>query len=36
MDPIQSITPYKDTTLALMLEAQALGSQFHYDSSISS
>jgi glutathione synthase len=25
MDPIQSITPYKDTTLALMLAAQARG-----------
>ena len=30
MDPIQSITPYKDTTLALMLEAQRRGWEIRY------
>jgi len=30
MDPIGSITPYKDTTLALMLAAQARGWQLQY------
>ncbi len=25
MDPIESITPYKDTTLAMLLAAQARG-----------
>lgn len=30
MDPIGSITPYKDTTLAMMLEAQRRGWQLHY------
>ena len=27
MDPIESITPYKDSSLAMMLEAQARGWQ---------
>lgn len=30
MDPIAAITPYKDTTLALLLAAQANGWQLHY------
>lgn len=30
MDPIESITPYKDTTLAMMLAAQARGWTVHY------
>jgi len=30
MDPIEAITPYKDTTLALLLEAQRRGYQIHY------
>lgn len=30
MDPIESITPYKDSTLAMMLAAQARGWQVHY------
>lgn len=30
MDPIESITPYKDTTFAMMLAAQARGWQIHY------
>lgn len=30
MDPIDSITPYKDTTLALLLEAQSRGWPIHY------
>ncbi|MDN5937906.1 MAG: glutathione synthase [Salinisphaera sp.] len=30
MDPIQAITPYKDTTLALLLEAQRRGWVVHY------
>ncbi|MEE9332840.1 MAG: glutathione synthase [Granulosicoccaceae bacterium] len=30
MDPIESITPYKDTTLAMMLAAQARGWQIFY------
>lgn len=30
MDPIESITPHKDTTLALMLSAQARGWQCYY------
>lgn len=30
MDPIRSITPYKDTTLAMMLEAQRRGWHLHY------
>ncbi len=30
MDPIESITPYKDTTLAMMLAAQARGWQVFY------
>ena len=30
MDPIESITPYKDSSLAMMLEAQARGWQIFY------
>ncbi|HET7314549.1 glutathione synthase [Salinisphaera sp.] len=30
MDPIEDITPYKDTTLALLLEAQRRGCTIHY------
>ena len=30
MDPIESITPYKDSSLAMMLEAQARGWEIHY------
>ncbi|GAB3670422.1 glutathione synthase [Salinisphaera aquimarina] len=30
MDPIEDITPYKDTTLALLLEAQRRGYEIHY------
>jgi glutathione synthase len=30
MDPIESITPYKDSSLAMMLEAQARGWQIYY------
>ena len=30
MDPIDTITPYKDTTLAMMLAAQERGWQIHY------
>lgn len=30
MDPIEAITPYKDTTLALLLEAQRRGYTIHY------
>ena len=30
MDPIEAITPYKDTTLALLLEAQRRGYTLHY------
>jgi len=30
MDPIAGITPYKDTTLALLLEAQQRGWILHY------
>ncbi len=30
MDPIETITPYKDTTLAMMLAAQARGWQVYY------
>lgn len=30
MDPIGSIKPYKDTTLAMLLEAQARGWEIHY------
>ena len=30
MDPIQSIKPYKDSTLAMMLEAQRRGWEIHY------
>lgn len=30
MDPIENITPYKDTTLALLLEAQRRGYVIHY------
>ena len=30
MDPIESITPYKDSSLAMMLEAQSRGWQIYY------
>jgi glutathione synthase len=30
MDPIESITPYKDTSLAMLLEAQSRGWEIHY------
>lgn len=30
MDPIQDITPYKDSTLAMMLAAQRLGAELYY------
>lgn len=30
MDPIESIKPYKDTTLAMLLEAQARNYEIHY------
>jgi glutathione synthase len=30
MDPIQNITPYKDTSFAIMLEAQARGATIYY------
>lgn len=30
MDPIQSIKPYKDSTLAMLLEAQLRGYELHY------
>lgn len=30
MDPIQSIAAYKDTTLAMLLEAQRRGWHIHY------
>lgn len=30
MDPIESITPYKDTSLAMLLEAQRRGWEVHY------
>jgi len=30
MDPIESITPYKDSTFAMMLEAQRRGWHIHY------
>jgi len=30
MDPIEQITPYKDTTLAMMLEAQRRGWRVEY------
>jgi glutathione synthase len=30
MDPIESITPYKDSSLAMLLEAQARGWQIYY------
>lgn len=30
MDPIESITPYKDTSFAIMLEAQARGATIYY------
>src|SRR5690625_691106 len=30
MDPIATITPYKDTTLAMLLEAQRRGWELHY------
>ncbi|MDH3351126.1 MAG: glutathione synthase [Gammaproteobacteria bacterium] len=30
MDPIESITPYKDSSLAMLLEAQRRGGEIHY------
>ncbi len=30
MDPIESITPYKDSTLAMLLEAQRRDAEIHY------
>ena len=30
MDPIETIKPYKDSTFAMMLEAQRRGWQIHY------
>ncbi len=30
MDPIESITPYKDSSLAMLLEAQSRGAEIHY------
>ena len=30
MDPIESITPYKDTSLAMLLEASRRGAEIHY------
>ncbi len=30
MDPIESITPYKDSTLAMLLEAERRGVEIHY------
>jgi len=30
MDPIESITPYKDSTLAMLLEAERRGAEIHY------
>jgi glutathione synthase len=30
MDPIESITPYKDSSLAMLLEAQRRGAEIHY------
>src|SRR5690606_27141140 len=30
MDPVQSITPKKDSTLAMLLEAQRRGAEIHY------
>ena len=30
MDPIESITPYKDSSLAMLLEAERRGADIHY------
>jgi glutathione synthase len=30
MDPIDSITPYKDSSLAMLLEAERRNSEIHY------
>ena len=30
MDPIQSITPYKDSSLAMLLEAERRSAEIHY------
>ena len=30
MDPIGSITPYKDSSLAMLLEAERRGAEIHY------
>ena len=30
MDPIESITPYKDSSLAMLLEAERRGAEIHY------
>ena len=30
MDPIESITPYKDSSLAMLLEAQRRNAEIHY------
>ena len=30
MDPIQSITPYKDSSLAMLLEAERRNAEIHY------
>ena len=30
MDPIQSITPYKDSSLAMLLEAEHRDAEIHY------
>ena len=30
MDPIESITPYKDSSLAMLLEAQRRQAEIHY------
>ena len=30
MDPIESITPYKDSSFAMLLEAERRGAEIHY------
>ena len=30
MDPIESIVPYKDSSLAMLLEAERRGAEIHY------
>ena len=30
MDPIESITPYKDSSLAMLLEAERRNAEIHY------